>query len=357
MTTTPEQQDRLGGVPDATTGSPPSGSPPRIPLNTLAIAFGTAGLASLWSTTAAALDLPAAVPAVLWIAAGVTWVSLIAAHTVRGLRSTETLSAQLRHPAQGPIAAVVPVVGMLLGAQLHRVWAVGGAVLALVSLAAALLLAGWMLAFWHTGQLRPEAFHGAYLLPTVAAPLVAATVAAELGLPVLAMAAFAVGIFFWVVLVTVLLARLAFFPPLPAPLTPTLAILIAPPGVAGAAWFAMRGVQEDVVSVSLLGLLVLMTLLQLFLVPVYRRLPFTLGFWSFTFPVASAGAFGIDWLTIAAFPGWEAAAVVLAAGATGLVAGIGVRSIVLVSSARSAERALRRADDSLQRPRRSGPPS
>jgi tellurite resistance protein len=337
--------------------STPASRGTRIPLNTLAISFGMAGLASLWSTTAAALDLPPAIPAILWVAAAATWVWLIVAHTVRGSRSADSLLSQLKQPAQGPIAAIVPVVGLMLGAQLHLVWPLGGAVLALLSFVAASLFAGWILAYWHTGRLTPDAFHGAYLLPTVAAPLVASTVAAKLGFPHVAMAAFATGLFFWIVLVTVLLSRLAFFPPLPDPLTPTLAILLAPPGVAGAAWFAMNGVGDDVVSLSLLGVLAVMGVMQLFLISVYRRLAFSLGFWSFTFPVASAAGYGIDWLEISDFAGWQIVALALAGTATALIAVIGARSIILVSTrrlgARRAERTLQRADDLAQH----GPPT
>ena len=133
---------------------------PRIPLNTFAISFGIAGLAALWSTLTAALGLPQIVPLILWGGAGLAWVWLIVAHTHRGAHSTETLRSQLQHPAQGPIAAIVPAVGMLLGAELHTVWPLGGTVLALASLIAAVIFAGWMLAYWHGGNLNPEAFHG-----------------------------------------------------------------------------------------------------------------------------------------------------------------------------------------------------
>ncbi|MEL4317480.1 transporter [Leifsonia sp. YIM 134122] len=332
---------------------------PRIPLNTLAVSFGVTGLASLWSAMTAVLNLSTIIPAVLWAVAGVTWVWLIAAHLVRGSRSAETLLSQLKHPAQGPIAAIVPTVGMLLGAELYLIWPAGGFVLALIAFLVAVVFAGWILAFWHTGHLNPEAFHGAYLLPTVASPLVASAVAARLGFPFVGMGAFAVGIFFWAVLVTVLLSRLAFFPPLPDPLTPTLAILLAPPAVAGAAWFAMNGAHEDVVSVSLLGLLALMAVLQLFLIRIYRRLPFSLGWWSFTFPAASAAAYAIEWAAMSAFSGWEVVALVVAAAVTVLIITIAIRSVLLVSSVRRgvrrAEQTLRRADEAAQRPARTNP--
>ena len=327
---------------------------PRIPLNTLAIGFGIAGLATVWSTVVSDLDWPAAISLTLWCIAGISWVWLIIAHLSRGARSKDSLATQLRHPAQGPIAAIVPAVGMLLGSELYLVFPIGGAILALASLVAAAVFAGWILAHWHRGRLNPEAFHGAYLLPTVASAFIASIVAARLGLTGIAFGSFAVGVFFWIVITTVLLSRLAFFPPLPDALTPTLAILIAPPAVGGTAWFAMNGVHADPVSTALLGILVLMLLLQFFMLSTYRRLTFTLGFWSFTFPVASAASYGIQWLRLADVAGWPALAVVLAALSTALTVAIAIRSLILVTSvrrgARRAEQTLRRADNAVTRP-------
>jgi tellurite resistance protein len=327
----------------------------RIPLNTLAIAFGLAGLAAVWTTAGRLLGVSPAVGQALWAGVVVAWVWLIVAHLRRGARSHESFADQLRHPAQGPIAALVPIVGMLLGADLHRFAPVAGLVVVVASIVVAAVFAGWILAFWHSGNLNPEAFHGGYLLPTVAAGLIAATTSFTVGLPVLAIGAFAVGIFFWIVVSTVLLARLAFFAPLPAALTPTCAILLAPPAVAGTAWFTINGEHADLVSTALLGLLVLMALQQLALIPRYRTLPFSLGFWSFTFPLAAAGGYGVEWLAIADFPGWQFVAWLLVALVTVVIVLVGLRSLVLITSVRrgvlKAESVLRRADNAVERTR------
>lgn len=326
----------------------------RIPLNTFAIAFGLAGLATVWTTSARLLGVSDVIGQVLWGVVVVAWAWLIVAHLRRGARSSETLAQQLRHPAQGPIAALVPVVGMLIGADLHRFAPAAGEVLVVVSIVAAAAFAAWILAFWHTGSLTPEAFHPGYLLPTVAAGLIAATTASKVGLPLLAIGSFAVGIFFWIVVSTVVLARLAFFAPLPAALTPTCAILLAPPAVAGTAWFTINGEHADPVSGALLGLLVLLALQQLALLPRYRPLPFTLGFWSFTFPLAAAAGYGIEWLSIADFAGWQVIAWLLVAIVTAVVVLVGLRSLLLVTGVRRgalrAESVLRRADNAVERP-------
>ncbi|NUU06290.1 transporter [Leifsonia sp. C5G2] len=324
----------------------------RIPLNTLAIAFGLAGLAAIWTAAGQLLGVPDLIGQALWGVVGVAWIWLIVAHLRRGARSAESLADQLRHPAQGPIAALVPVVGMLLGADLYRFVPLAGEILVIASIVVAALFAGWILAFWHRGSLPPEAFHGGYLLPTVAAGLIAATTSFRIGLPGLAIGAFAVGVFFWIVVSTVLLARLAFFAPLPDALTPTCAILLAPPAVAGTAWFTINGGHTDFVSMALLGLLVVMALQQVALIPRYRRLTFTLGFWSFTFPVEAAAGYGVEWAALAAFPGWQDVAWLLVALATAVILAVAVRSVLLVTrvrrGARRAEIALRHADDAVE---------
>jgi tellurite resistance protein len=325
----------------------------RIPLNTLGVSFGLAGLAELWTASSALFPIPAFVTELFWASAAVAWLWLIAHHTVAGSRSPESLSTQLRHPAQGPIAAVVPIVGMLLGGNLFRFWPVGGAVLVVVSIAAAALFAAWLLSFWLGGKLKPEAIHGAYFLPTVAASFVAATMAAEVGLPVLAHGEFAVGIFFWVVIFALLVARLAFLPALPAPLTPTIAIFLAPPSAAGSAWFAIVGQHADTVSMSLLGVMVLMVLLQIALIPRYRNTPFSLGFWSFSFPVTSAAGFGVEWLSVGKPGGWQIEAGVILLAVTAFIVALGIRSLVLIASHRRglklAEQELLRADELVER--------
>jgi tellurite resistance protein len=324
----------------------------RIPLNTLAITFGLAGLATVWTTAGRLLGVPDAVGQALWAVVAIAWIWLIVAHLRRGARSAESLGQQLRHPAQGPIAALAPVVGMLLGADLYRFVPLAGEVLVIASIVMAAVLAGWILAFWHSGSLPPEAFHGGYLLPTVAAGLIAATTSSRIGLPALAIGAFAVGVFFWIVISTVLLARLAFFAPLPDALTPTCAILLAPPAVAGTAWFTINGEHADIVSTALLGLLVLMALQQVALIPRYRRLSFTLGFWSFTFPLAAASGYGAEWASVAAFPGWQIVAWLLITLVTVVVLAVAARSLLLVTSvrrgARRAENVLRHADDAVE---------
>jgi len=300
----------------------------RIPLTTFAAPFGLGGLAEAWTAGGEALHLSPAIAWGLWVLAAVVWLWVLTAHVVRGIRTRLSLRAQLRHPAQGPIAALAPTMGMLLAAQLHRWSPLGGRVLLLASLAVALAFAAWLIAGWFDGRLKLADVHGGYLLPTVAAGFVGGESAAVNGLPGLGWAAFGVGVFFAIVMTAVVVLRLMLESPLPAPLVPSMAILAAPPAVGGLAWFALTGERADTVAIAFAGVGALMVAVQLALLPRYLRLGFTLGFWSFTFTAGAIVADTIIWLGLGAVPGAAVISAVLLAAVTVLIGGIGIRSLL-----------------------------
>jgi tellurite resistance protein len=72
-----------------------------------------------------------------------------------------------------------------------------------------------------------------------------------------------------------------------------------------------------------------MALVQLRLIPVYRRLSFTPGAWSFTFAYAAAAADALGWLTITKPPGARGYAIAVIAAITGLIVWIAFRTVIL----------------------------
>ena len=305
--------------------------PKRFPLGTFAIGFGLAGLAEVWTMATTALGLPRAVPQAFWAVAAVAWVWLVVAHLVRGARSRQPLISQLHDPAQGSLAALAPATAMLLAGDLAGWSPVAGRALFLFVLVVAAVFAAWRLASWFEGQLSFESMHPGYLLPTVAPGLIGAEVAHVIGYHGLAWGLFGVGVFFTVVMTAIIVLRLAFHAPLADPLLPTTAILLAPPAVAGIAWFALNDHTVDPAAQAMAGVGVLLFLVQVAMVPRYRRLRFSLGFWSFTFPLAAAVAWGEEWLELTGVPGWRVITGVVAALFTVFVAAIAVQSVRLVT--------------------------
>jgi tellurite resistance protein len=313
----------------------------RVPLNTLAIPLGLAGLAQVWTVATSALGLPFELGQAFWLVAAIAWIWTLAVHLYRGWSTDQPLTHQLTHFAQGPLAALLPIAAMLLGAALHRTIPIAGTVLTLISLAAAAAFAAWMLSFWMRGEMPLESVHGGYYLPISAAGLVGALAAAETGPEWLAVGSFAIGIFFWLIISVLFFLRLALRPTMPAPLVPTLAILMAPPAVAAAAWLTISGGRPNHLFEGLTAMTALMVMIQVMLLPRYRALPFSLGFWSFTFPAASVGALAITWLHLLQPIAWQAITVGVLAAVTLLVVSIATKSILLlIATTRAARRQL-----------------
>jgi len=304
----------------------------RIPLNTLAIPFGVSGLAETWTFAGAYLDFSQWLSVALWSSAAVTWLWVLGAHIRRGAIVRIPLREQLAHPAQGPIAALGHVVFILLGVAIGPYSLITAQIIIGVGIVVAIVFAGWFIGKVLRGGIPVDAVHGGYFLPTAAGGYIASYASASLGWSGLAAGLFWFATLGWVVTFCLLTARLALRPALPDALVPTLAILVAPPAVGGLAWFEMHPHVIDTAQ-SFLGItLVVMLLAQLVLLGMYRRIRFTLGFWSFTFPFAAVGSYGIAWLTALNVPGGQVIAVLLALAVTVLVLTIALLSLRLVSA-------------------------
>ncbi|TFD15721.1 hypothetical protein E3T26_06390 [Cryobacterium sp. TMT1-21] len=248
-----------------------------------------------------------------------------------------------RPPGSGRVRDPRAVSGMLIGTHFAASTPLAGHILVVACMGLAVVLGARFVAGLAAGNRNIDAVHAGYLLPTVAVFLILGQSAAGAGWTGLSVAGIGVGVLFWLLLGTIVLARMVFRPALPAALVPTFAIFSAPPAVAGNAWFAFTGGRLDTIQYLLLGTFVLLIAVQAALIGTYWRLPFTLGFWAFTFTVASSGTYALHWLKLAggpAQPFWGYLSLTLVTVIIGSIAG---RSVNLLVRSRSSVSALARA--------------
>jgi len=297
----------------------------RIAPNLFGIAFGLAGLGEAWQGAGPVLGTPGAVPDAIYILAAVVWLVLVAAYAAQGPRR---MLADLRDPVLTPFPSLGAITPMILAAALATAAITAGRILVIIFLAVTIGLGGWLTGQWIAGDLTQDSLHPGYYLPTVAGGLIGADAAAQVHLHTLAEASFAIGIFCWLLVGSLLLNRLFFRPVLPPPLVPTLAIEFAPPVVAGVAYFALNGGTANFAAAALGGYAVLMAVVQLRFVPLYTRLTFSPGFWSFTFSYAAGATDALGWITATKPPGATAYAAVVIALITAWIAAIAARTVV-----------------------------
>jgi len=94
------------------------------------------------------------------------------------------------------------------------------------------------------------------------------------------------------------------------------------------AYFALDGGTANLAAAALGGYAVLMAVVQLRFVPLYARLRFSPGFWSFTFSYAAGATDALGWITATKPPGATAYAAVVIALITAWIAAIAARTAV-----------------------------
>jgi tellurite resistance protein len=298
-----------------------------VPPNLFGIPLGLAGLAEAWHAAGPTLGPSLVIPDAIDIVAAAAWVVLMGVYAARGMRS---VLADLRDPVLAPFVPVAAIAVMPLGAALSAYSFTAGRVLVIVCLAVTILIGGWLTGQWIVGDLDQGKLHPGYFLPTVAGGLVGAFCAAQVHLHAVGEASFGIGVLCWVLLGSVVLNRLFFRPVLPDALVPTLAIELAPPAVAGVAYFALGGKAGSPVACLLGGYAVLMALVQLRFLSAYARLSFSPGFWAFTFSYAAAATDGLEWISREKPVGATAYASVIIAAITLLIGLIAVRTVILL---------------------------
>ncbi len=97
---------------------------------------------------------------------------------------------------------------------------------------------------------------------------------------------FAVGIFFWIILLTIIINRIIFHNQLANKFMPTLFIFIAPPAVGTIAYVKLTG-HFDLFASFLFNIALFFTFLLFFMYKNFMKLEFFISWWAFTFPLTA----------------------------------------------------------------------
>lgn len=301
-----------------------------VPPNFFAIPFGLAGLGGVWRLEAAYGHAPSGIGDALFVIAATAWLTIAAGCLVRWARAPRLIFGELTDPVLAPFWALPLIVGMQLSVALQP-HAQGLARACFeIFLPLTILFGGWVTGQWLTGQLKPGQLHPGYFLPTVAGGLIGAQGAAAYGLTALGWMSFGIGIICWLILGSLVASRLMLFQLPPPGLLPTIAIELAPPAVAGGAYFELHGTKPDIVAYGLAGYAVLMVIAQLRFLPIYRRLRFVPGFWSFAFSWCAVAALALRWLKLEHPSSGAALADIATVAVSLLVATIAGRSVIAI---------------------------
>jgi tellurite resistance protein len=141
------------------------------------------------------------------------------------------------------------------------------------------------ISYWINKNMEVAHSNPAWFIPIVGNVLVPVAGAGMVDINLL-MYYFAVGLFFWVVLTSIIINRIIFHHQLAVKFIPTLFIFIAPPAVAFIAYIKMYG-EFDMFASILFNLALFFSFLLFFMYKNFLNLKFFISWWAFTFPLAA----------------------------------------------------------------------
>ena len=296
----------------------------RIQPGLFGIALGLLGLSGAWLRMQPLIGEAARAAYAALLAAGTTVlvvVSLLWAAKV--VRHFDVVRREWVHPVQGPLLALLPV-STLLAVTLLAPFDGDGRIVAtavvLVALAMQLAIAWEVVALLSTGRMPAELVTPALYLPIVPGGLVGGMALAAVGFPGWAGLLFGSGIGGWALLEARILHQL-FAGPLPAAIRPTLGIEMAPASVSTlAAATLWPQLPADALMICL-GVACGPVIAVLTRWRWWSDVPFSVGFWSFSFPVAALAAAIVEAVRRGGWSTWVAwIAVAIASAIIGFLA-------------------------------------
>ena len=304
----------------------------RLPPGLLAIVFGLLGLAGTWGRLSGfgITTNTDVVAMILLISATGLLVLLLLLNLIREVRHRVEAANDRAHPVQGALLSLLPLTILLsvaLWLPLYPQYRDLMFSLAVAALVVQGSIAWRIVARAATGDLPADMVTPALYLPPVGGGLIGALALNALGSHGWAVLLFGMGIGAWALLELRVLNRL-FAGPLPPPLRPTLGVEIAPAPVAtlvaATLWPAL---PADVLLIGL-GISCGPLIAVLARWRWWTNVPFSAGFWSFSFPVAAFGSVIVEAVRRGGWPMEVAYGAVLVASA--VIGYLAVRTLTLL---------------------------
>ena len=258
-----------------------------LPTGYFAITLGVSALSLAWRHAESITPYAPQVSFVLGSVAFVLWLLFISLFIIRCFKHFDTIKEEYNCPIRFSFFALIPITAMLMGDILLAWSSILGEILiwlgAIGQLLYALIRIG---ALWQGNIFTDTAALPPFYLPTVATNFTAATSLTLIGHNELAIFFLGAGFIAWFMFEPILLQRLR-LNETPVPLRASFGIILAPAFVGSAAYLVVTGGQVDLVVKMLwgYGFLQLAFLLRLFGWIAVKG--FNVGFWSFSFGLAS----------------------------------------------------------------------
>ena len=256
------------------------------PVQLFAVIMGISGLTIAYAKAFHYFGLPRFIYETLLVIDTALFFLIFTTYMIKWVKYPDAIKKEFNHPIKSSFAAAISISFLLISISFYdfaptvavSYWYIGAPL--------HLYFTYKTLKFWIFNEFQINHISPAWFIPIVGNVLVP-VVGVDVMPEELSIFYFALGIFFWIVLFTIIVYRMIFHHPMPKRLLPTFFILIAPPAVGFISYFRITFGSIDIFGLSLYFVALFTFILMLIMMNVFLKLEFFISWWAYTFPMAA----------------------------------------------------------------------
>ena len=255
------------------------------PIMMFAIVMGLSGLTIVFQKANLLFSINQNIGLTLAILDSIVFIIIILFYTAKIIKHFDEVKKEFNHPVRINFFAASAISFLLIAIVYHEIDHNISLYCFYIGTIMQTFFTFYTISFWINKNLELQHSNPAWFIPIVGNILVPVAGAGMVDTNIL-MYYFSVGLFFWIILTSVLINRIIFHHQLAVKFIPTLFIFIAPPAIAFIAYIKMYG-EFDMFASMLYNLALFFSFLLFFMYKNFMNIKFFISWWAFTFPLAA----------------------------------------------------------------------
>jgi len=256
------------------------------PVQLFAVVMGLSGLSIVYAKAYHLLDMPYWIYGVTLLVDTILFLGIFIVYMLKWLVYPGAVEKEFYHPVKSSFMAAIAISFLLVSIAYYDFAPTVSILFWYIGAPLQLFLTLTVIRYWINNDLKVVHANPAWFIPIVGNILVP-VVGVDAAPLYVSLFFFAIGLFFWIVLFTIMINRIIFHHPLAKKLIPTLFIFIAPPSVGFISYFRITSGSIDIFSMILYFIALFTLFLLLFMVKIFDTKEFFISWWAYTFPLAA----------------------------------------------------------------------
>ena len=255
------------------------------PIMMYAVVMGLGGLTITYQKAALWLNFSPIIGQFFTYLTTILFIAISVIYAIKILKYRVSVKKEFSDPVRINFFAAISISMLMLAIIYKEEFSIVSAIFWYFGTILHFYLTMYTVSFWINQNQQLDHSNPAWFIPIVGNVLVPVGGVGFVDLTVL-IYFFSVGMFFWIILFSVILNRIIFHNQMAVKFMPTLFILIAPPAIGFIAYFKMFGVVDNF-AMTLFSLALFFTLLVAFMYKNFIKIKFFISWWAFVFPIAA----------------------------------------------------------------------